>query len=257
MDLGLAGKAVFIAGSSRGIGRAIALAFLREGAAVTISGRDAGSLGELEAAIGGEFGPDRVFACRGDLRDGTFAAEALGRAEKHFDGLDCVVLNVGSGAGVRGARLERSEWDKAYAENLWASVGLAQAALPGLTRASGAMVFISSIVGVESLGAPIPYATAKAALIHYANELARLGASHGVRVNTVAPGNIMFQGSTWDRLTEAEPERWRRYVENEVPLQRFGAPEEVAAAVLFLASERSAFTTGACLVVDGGQTRRP
>jgi 3-oxoacyl-[acyl-carrier protein] reductase len=257
MDLGLAGKTAFVAGSSRGIGRATALAFLREDASVTITGRDADSLHEFEQTIEREFGLDRVLACQGDLSDPSLAAQALERTSDRFGRLDCLVLNAGSGSGERGAQLGRGEWDRVYTENLWISVELAQAALPRLSESGGSVVMIASVAGLENLGAPIPYATAKAALIHYANELARLVAADGVRVNAVAPGNVLFPGGNWDRMTTSDPARWRSFLEREVPLQRFGTPEEIADAVVFLASGRSSFTTGACLVVDGGQTRRP
>jgi 3-oxoacyl-[acyl-carrier protein] reductase len=257
MDLGLAGKTALVAGSSRGIGRATALAFLREGAAVTITGRNQDTLRELEELIGDEFGPDRALACPGDLSDPSVAAWALDRTWDRFGRLDCLVLNVGSGSGERGAQLARSEWERVYAANLWTSVELAQAALGRLSQSAGSIVLTASIAGLEAQGAPIPYATAKAALITYASELARVVGPDRVRVNAVAPGNILFPGGTWERLTAAEPERWRTFLEREVPLARFGTPEEIADAIVFMASERSSFTTGACLVVDGGQTRRP
>ena len=192
---------------------------------------------------------------RSSRRSGS--ADALEQTWERFGRLDCVVANVGSGTGERGAQLARAEWDRLYSVNLWTSVVLAQAALRRLRENGGSIVLIASIAGLESLGAPIPYATAKAALIQYAAELSRVVAADGVRVNAVAPGNILFPGGSWERLTTSDPERWRSYLEREVPLARFGTPEEIADAVVFLASERSSFTTGACLVVDGGQTRAP
>jgi 3-oxoacyl-[acyl-carrier protein] reductase len=257
MDLGLTDKAAFVAGSSRGIGRATALAFAREGAMVTITGRDESSLGELERLIADQFGSERVLVCAGDLAEASVAADAIESTWQRFGRLDCMVLNVGSGSGQRGAVLPRNEWDRLYSENLWTSVDLAQAALGRLSEHRGSIVLIGSIAGIESLGAPIPYGTAKAALIHYGNELARVVGADGVRVNAVAPGNILFEGGTWERHTASDPDRWQAFLDREVPLRRFGSPEEIADAVVFLASDRSAFTTGSCLVVDGGQTRRP
>jgi 3-oxoacyl-[acyl-carrier protein] reductase len=108
---------------------------------------------------------------------------------------------------------------------------------------------------LESLGAPIPYGAAKAALEHYAKDLSHRVGRHGVRVNTVAPGNILFPGGTWQRKLEANPAGVTAMISAEVPLARFGAPEEIGAAVAFLASDRAAFITGACVVADGGQTR--
>ena len=255
MDLGLSGKSVFVAGSSRGIGRATALAFLREGAMVTITGREGESLREFESLIRTEFGEHFVLACQGDLGDPAVCADAVERSRDRFGRLDCLVLNVGSGSGDVGRGPERSEWNRMYDENLWASVGVVQAGLDAFDETGGSIIFIASIAGLEALGAPLPYATAKAALVQYSGELARRLASRRIRVNTVAPGNILFPGGSWERLTTADPERWKDYIDREVPQKRFGTPEEIADAVLFLASERSSFTTGACLVVDGGQTK--
>jgi 3-oxoacyl-[acyl-carrier protein] reductase len=119
----------------------------------------------------------------------------------------------------------------------------------------GSIVLIGSIAGLESLGAPIPYGTAKAALEHYGKDLARRVGRYGVRVNTVAPGNILCPGGAWERKLDADAAGVNAMIAAEVPLGRFGAPEEIGAAVAFLASDRAAFLTGSCLVADGGQTR--
>jgi 3-oxoacyl-[acyl-carrier protein] reductase len=116
-------------------------------------------------------------------------------------------------------------------------------------------VFIASIVGVESVRAPLAYSAAKTALHAYAKNLARAVASQGVRVNVVAPGNVLFDGGSWAAKLAEDPERVRGYIGAEVPLGRFGNPEEIADLVAFLASSRAAFITGACVVADGGQTR--
>jgi 3-oxoacyl-[acyl-carrier protein] reductase len=119
----------------------------------------------------------------------------------------------------------------------------------------GSIVFVSSIAGLESLGAPLPYGAAKAALEHYSKDLARRVGKHGVRVNTVAPGNILFPGGTWQRKLDADSPDVMQMISAEVPLGRFGAPEEIGALVAFVSSPKAAFITGACLVADGGQTR--
>jgi 3-oxoacyl-[acyl-carrier protein] reductase len=138
--------------------------------------------------------------------------------------------------------------------NLLASARLAQAAIPML-RNGGTITFISSITGVEATPAPLPYSAAKAALINYSKNLSRQVASLGIRVNCVAPGNILFPGGSWERRLTDDREAVLQRIQTEVPMARFGTPEEIAGLVTFLCSPRASFISGACFVADGGQTR--
>ena len=127
-------------------------------------------------------------------------------------------------------------------------------------KASGAMLerpMISQRCAYSRLvkPAPLPYSAAKAALINLSKNLARQAGPHNVRVNCVAPGNILFPGGSWEKHLEARAEEVHRFIQTEVPLRRFGRPEEIADAIAFLCSDRSSFITGACIVADGGQTR--
>jgi len=136
------------------------------------------------------------------------------------------------------------------------SMALASTVLPHLiARGAGSLTFTSSIVGCEAINAPITYSATKAAVQGAMKSLSRLVGPQGVRVNAVAPGNVLFPGGSWERKLAERREFFEQYIQSEVPLQRFGRPEEIANAVVFLASERASFITGACLVVDGGQTR--
>ena len=116
-------------------------------------------------------------------------------------------------------------------------------------------MFISSIAGWEALKAPLTYSVAKAAVLSAMKNLSHLVAEKGIRVNAVVPGNILFPGGTWAKKLAKKTRFFENYIFTEVPLQRFGRPDEIADAVVFLSSERASFITGACLVVDGGQTR--
>src|SRR5438105_1854726 len=249
MDLGLKDKVAFVAGSSRGIGLVIAAAFLREGAKVVITGRNTKALEEASTALVSESSADRVLSLQSDLTHPKDIQRALDEALSAFGGLDAVVANVGSGTASAGWELDLQDWESALKVNLSGSMVLASAALVHLVgRGSGSLTFISSIAGREAINAPITYSAAKAAVLNGMKNLSRLVGSKGVRVNAVAPGNILFAGGSWERKLAERREFFEQYIKAEVPLQRFGQPEEVADAVVFLASERAAFVTGACLV---------
>jgi 3-oxoacyl-[acyl-carrier protein] reductase len=256
MDLNLSEKVAFVAGSSRGIGYAIARAFLVEGARAVVTGRQAEPLNRAAAILDGEFGHERVLAYCGDLTRDEQIAESLAQTLARWGKIDCLIANIGTGIGKPGWQLSQSDWDITFEINFWSSIRLVQAALPTLVRAgSGSVTFIGSIVGLESTPAPLSYSAAKAALANYSKNLARQMGQHGIRVNYVAPGNVLFPGGSWEQKLAQEPERLRHYIETEVPLRRFGTPEEIADLVVFLSSDRAAFITGACVVADGGQTR--
>jgi len=255
MDLDLQDRIALVAGSSRGIGKGIAASLLDEGARVALTGRDPESL----AATGRELSagrPGRIMTIEGDLRRIEAARDAQRRIAEQWGGVEILVCNVGSGTAKNGWQLSAADWAPVFDLNVWASTGLVEVFLPAMIEAQrGSIVFVSSIAGLESLGAPLPYGAAKAALEHYSKDLARRVGRHGVRVNTVAPGNILFPGGTWQRKIDADSAGVMSMIHAEVPLSRFGTPEEIGALVAFVASPRAGFITGACLVADGGQTR--
>jgi len=125
--------------------------------------------------------------------------------------------------------------------------------LPMLEESKGVLLFISSIAGLEAIGAPTDYSVAKSALISLTKQMARRLAPK-VRVNCIAPGNIYFEGGSWDEKKTADPEKINKLIYATVPMNRFGTPDEIADAALFLCSDRASFITGSVLVVDGGQT---
>jgi 3-oxoacyl-[acyl-carrier protein] reductase len=256
MDLGLHDKVGFIAGSSRGIGLAIAHAFVREGGKVVITGRTPESLTEAVNLLVGQAGPDRVLSIKGDMTDPTDIRRAIDETVSAFGGIDAVVANVGSGIGPRGWDLNLDEWQSTLNLNLLGGMMLASASLTHLiTRGRGSITFISSIAGCEAINAPLTYSVAKAAVQSAMKSLSRLVGPQGVRVNAVAPGNVLFARGSWENKLKEQGEVVEQHIKSEVPLGRFGRPEEIADAVVFLASNRASFITGACLVVDGGQTR--
>jgi 3-oxoacyl-[acyl-carrier protein] reductase len=167
-----------------------------------------------------------------------------------------VVANLGSGSGKTGWQLESEEWERLFQLNFWGSVKLAQASIPLLAeKQHGALLFIASITGVEATPAPLAYSAAKAALINYSKNLAGQVARLGVRVNCIAPGNVLFPGGTWERHIENNKSKVMEMIDSNVPLGRFGTPEEIAGIAVFLCSDAATFMTGACIRADGGQTR--
>lgn len=257
MDLKLTDQVVFVAGSSRGIGRAIAGALLAEGAKVVLTGRGTESLEEATAALATKENYERILPIAGDFGDPATIAAAYDRTLAHFGRLDHLIANLGTGAGKPGWDQSPEEWDRLFEANFFASVKLTQAALPHLlgNEAGGSILYISSIVAVEATPAPLPYSAAKAALVNYSKNLARQVGAKKVRVNTIAPGNIFFEGGSWERHLANRREAVEAMLKTEVPQQRFGTPEEIASLAVYLCSPQSAFATGGCYVMDGGQTR--
>ncbi len=256
MDLGLKDQVVFVAGSSRGIGRAIACAVLAEGARVVLTGRDAESLAQTHQELAEQCGDGtRVFAISGNFSIPETIEDAFNLTSGHFGQMDHLVANLGTGSGKPGWQQDESEWIRLFEANFFSSVRLAQAAVPHLRGRAASILFISSIVAIEATPAPLPYSAAKAALTNYAKNLSRLLAPEGIRVNTICPGNIYFPGGSWERHLTTRHEAVEAMLKAEVPQGRFGTPEEIASLAAYLCSTAAGFATGSTYVMDGGQTR--
>lgn len=256
MNLRLENHVALVAGSSRGIGRAIAAAFLQEGCRVCITGRTEAPLSAVLSEFETEFGRESVISFCGDLAEPRVIEQALHTTHSWGGRIDILVANMGSGSGKVGWQVETDEWERLFRLNFWGSAKLAQSAVPLLAENhKGTILFIASITGVEATPAPLPYSAAKAALINYSKNLASQVATMGVRVNCIAPGNVLFPGGTWERHLEKDKDKVMKMIESTVPLARFGTPEEIANLAVFLCSDAATFITGACFKADGGQTR--
>ena len=257
MDMDLDGKVIFVAGASRGIGLGIVESCLAEGAKVALTARGADALEETRARLAGQYGGDKVWALAGDMRETAFIEQALSEAEAALGPIWGAVANVGLSPCPPGFDVDDETWAAGVHQNLTSAQRLARGALKRMTpRGEGSIILITSIAGLGALGTPLTYGTSKAAMNHLAQELAKISGPTGIRVNAIAPGNIIFPGGDWEsRSTGPRADGWWRWIKREVPLQRFGTPEEIGATAAFLLSPRAGFVHGAVIPVDGGQTR--
>ena len=246
----LSGKTALVTGASRGIGRAIAELLRANGCRVALNARHAESLAATSAALPGSV------PVVGDMTQPVAARRVVTEAVAALGGLDILVCNVGSGQSVPPGTETPDEWQRVFALNLWSTTNSVEAARDALAASRGAVVCISSICGLEVIpGAPVTYSAAKAALHAYVRGIAKPLGKQGIRINAVAPGNILSEDSVWARRIAEDAGTVQQMLDREVALGRLGAPQEVAELVAFLASPRAAFASGGIWQLDGGQVR--
>ena len=253
MDLGLNNKRVLITGASRGIGASIAENFLTEGASVIIVSRGSEQLFVTESYLKNSFKESEVYAESCDCTNVNSLEKLRGRIKERWGGLDIVVANIGDGRSVSEPLPDNEQWKRTWDNNFESALHTARTFLPMLQKSKGCLLFISSIASMEAFGAPTDYSTAKTAVAALAKNMSRKLANE-VRVNVIAPGNIIFDGSSWDIKNKKSPNAVAEVIKSTVPMNRFGLPNEIADSAVFLCSKRASFITGATLVVDGGQT---
>jgi 3-oxoacyl-[acyl-carrier protein] reductase len=256
MDLQLNGKVAAVTGSSRGLGYASARALLAEGCHVAISARGQERLAAAadELRRGARHGA-RVAAIVADLSTRQGADAFIAEAVSQLGALDVLVNNVGL---ARGADLEGTsdgDWQEAFDQTVYPAIRASRAALPHLRhRGGGTILIISSIFGREA-GGRMTYNAVKAAEISLTKSLALQLARDNIRVVGVAPGSILFEGGSWHKRQQADPDGIAELVRRELPFGRFGKAEEVGDVVAFLASPRASWISGTTVVVDGCQSR--
>ena len=253
MDLGLSNHVAMISGASRGIGRAIALGLAAEGCRLSLCARGQEQL-EATAQEARAAGVE-VLATALDVTREVEARRWVEATRQQFGGIDILINNVGGSRPGGNLNASRQDWQAGFALNFFSALDLCQLVVPVMEeRQAGCVINIASIYGRE-WGGPMTYNAAKAAMISLSKEMARTLAPKGIRVNSVAPGSILFPGGSWEQRQKENPEGIAAFVKAELPAGRFGKPEEVADVVVFLASERAQWVSGACITVDGCQSR--
>lgn len=255
MDLELSDKVAVVTGSSRGLGLASARALVAEGARVCVCARGESALLRMAAELGDQVGSDRVLGVAADVATLAGIERVIAATVTNFGGLDILVNNVGLAGGAGLVDTPDDVWREAFDQTLFPAIRASRLAVPHMRqRGGGAIIMIASIFGRES-GGRMTYNAVKAAEISLAKSLARELAPDNIRVNSVAPGSILFPGGSWHRRQQADPEAIADFVRRELPFGRFGRPEEVGAVVAFLASPRASWISGASVTVDGCQSR--
>src|SRR5688572_32332785 len=255
MDLGLTGKTAIVTGGSRGLGFAAAQALIAEGANVVVCARGAEALEQATAALQkAAVSGARAWKVVADVSTESGVKAVVDTAVRECGGVDVLVNNVGLARGADIEATTDADWQEAFDQTLFPAIRMSRAAVPHLRQQGGAIVIVSSIFGREA-GGRMTYNAVKAAEISLTKSLAQQLAKDQIRVVSIAPGSIMFEGGSWWKRQQADPEGIAQFVKQELPFGRFGTPDEVGAAIAFLASPKASWISGTTVVVDGCQSR--
>lgn len=250
MDLGLRGKKAIVTGATKGIGRAIVELLALEGADIGLCARAADEVAETVAAL-----KVRGINAVGEavnVRDGEHYKAWLERTATALGGCDIFIPNVSAGGGFDSEK----NWVKSFEVDVLHTVRGCETLMPHLEKSgSGSIVIISSTNALETFGVPQAYNAMKAALLTYSKQLSQHVGKRGVRVNSISPGPVYFDGGAWELIKGTMPKLYDWAVK-QIPIGRMGAPEEVARVVAFIASPAASLITGSNIVADNGFTKR-
>lgn len=256
MNTNLFNKNIAVTASVNGIGYATVRFFLQEGARVLINGRNQKKLDHIKEQLIEEFGENRVFVFAGDVSEENTIHDLADYIRDIWGYVDCVVANLGSGRPISQNKMDIHEWQEMYKINLFSNIQLI-AELDDCWdyEKGGSIVLLSSLAAKSRIDAPYAYAASKKSLEIFTKYLADDYAKRKIRVNCVAPGNVLFQGGRWEELIHDDEQGVRKYITDNVPFERFAKPEEIASVIVFLSSDLASFITGETIAVDGGQSR--
>jgi 3-oxoacyl-[acyl-carrier protein] reductase len=249
MKINLKGKNALITGSSRGIGFNIAQTLHDNGCNVVLNGRNHSKLNLAKKKL------KNCIAINGDVSKYSGADSVIRKYQKYFDRLDILVCNVGSGKPKKKVA-DINEWRRSFDINFWSTINIISRAEKLLIKSKGSIICISSICGLENVtGSPIPYSVAKSAINSFVVNQSKFFGGYNIRINAIAPGNIIFDGSTWDKKMKKSPSKINKYLKDNVALKIFGKLDDISNMTLYLASDEAKYITGSIFKVDGGQLK--
>lgn len=248
--MNLNGKTALVTGASSGIGFGIAQALSKAGCKVIINSKSKQRIEAASKKINNSIPITADITCINQVKN------LINKVKLHTKNIDILICNVGSGSSVPTGSEKHKDWQKMFNINFFSTTNIIENSRHLITKNSGSIVCISSICGIDYIpGAPATYSVAKAALNHYVKVSSRDFANDGIRINGIAPGNIIFKDSVWDNKIKENSKEIKAMLNNNVALKKFGSIEDVSSLVVYLSSGSSGFITGSIVVVDGGQLR--
>ena len=242
-------KKILITGSSKGLGLEIGKFLMKEGHQIVLNGRYQASLSKLRKDF------KNVKYVRGDFSKPNESKKVIKETIKILGKLDGIVCNIGNSNSCKPGNENYNEWIKIFNQNFFATTNAIESSKKHLLKSKGSIICISSICGNEFIkNAPITYSTAKAALNFYAKSLSHYLGPKGVKINIISPGNLLFNGSVWQKKMMKNPKIIKKMIKNNVPMNTFIDSDEISNLVSYLFSNKSKYTNGAIFTVDGGQT---